>query len=159
MKNIKKLIAVMAVVGVLGATGVAFAADAKTKAEMVSSLTGKSVEDVNQERATGDTYCTIAKEADKLEEFQTQMLEQKKAILDQRVKDGRLTQAEADEIYKAIMDNQTTCDGSGSAGIGKRYGAGFGQGNGMGQGKGACSGAGMGRAAGGCGMGAGRGTN
>jgi hypothetical protein len=157
MKNIKKLIAVIAAVGVLGATGAVYAADLKTPADIVSGLTGKSVEALTEERATGKTYGTIAKDADKLEEFQAQMLEQKKAILDQRVKDGKLTQAQADEIYKAIKDNQATCDGTGSAGIGKKYGAGFGQGNGMGKGQGSCTGTGMGGNGQGRGMGTGRG--
>jgi len=157
MKNIKKLIAVIAVVGVLGATGIAYAAEVKTPADIVSGLTGKSVEALNEERAAGKTYGTIAEEADKLDEFKVQMLEQKKAILDQRVKDGKLTQAQADEIYNAIKENQTTCDGTGSAGIGKKYGVGFGQGNGMGRGRGTCTGTGIGGNGQCGGMGAGRG--
>jgi hypothetical protein len=98
----------------------------------------------------------MAKDAGKLEEFKAQMLEQKKAILDQRVKDGKLTQEQADEIYNAIKNNQANCDGTGSAAIGRKYGAGFGLGSGMGNGQGAGRGAGMRN---GYGMGAGRGMN
>lgn len=144
MKNFKKLLAIIAVVGVLGASGVVYAADIKSPADIVSGLTGKTAQDVTTERAEGKTYGTIANESGKLDEFKSQMLEQKKVILDQRVKDGRLTQEQADEIYNAIKDNQANCIGNGSAGIGRNGGAGFGQGNGAGRGQGACGGLGMG---------------
>lgn len=158
MKRLKKLAAVVSVIGVLGAAGAAFAATTITPAEIVSGLTGKTVTELYQERSTGKTYGTIANEAGKLEEFKTQMLEQKKIVLDQRVKDGSLTQEQADDIYNAIKNNQAACDGTGSAGIGRKYGAGFGQSCGMGLGQGA--GAGMRNGAGfGGGMGAGRGLN
>lgn len=148
MKNLKKLVAVVAVVGILGAAGAAYAA-AKTPADIVSGLTGKSVEDVTKERVAGKPYGTIANDAGKLDEFKTQMLEERKAVLDQRVKDGTLTQKQADEIYNAMKSNQSTCIGNGNAGIGKRNGAGFGGGVcGMGNGQGR-----------GAGMGAGRGFN
>lgn len=158
MKNLKKLLATVTVVGMLGVAGSAFAATAMTPAEVVSGLTGKTVEDLYKERSAGKTYGTIANEAGKLEEFKAQILEQKKTVLEQRVKDGRLTQEQADQIYNSIKNNQATCDGTGSAGIGKKYG--FGQGSGMGLGQGAGRGAGM-RNGGGFGqeMGAGRGMN
>lgn len=146
MKNLKRLIVLAVAIGVLGTAGVAYAADIKTPADIAAALTGKSVADVTGERAEGKTYGTIAKEAGKLEEFKSQMLEQKKAVLDQRVNDGTLTQQQADEIYNRIKTNQAACDGSGSAGIGKSYGAGFGQGRGMGlrMGRGAGTGSGNG---------------
>jgi hypothetical protein len=140
MKNIKKMVLSLAVVTVLS-TGVVFAAVAtKTPAEVAAGLTGKSIEEVTTERTSGKTYGTIAEEAGKLEEFKTETLLQKKQLLDQRVKDGNLTQEAADEIYNSIVTNQETCDGTGSAGIGKMNGAGFGQGRGMGSGQGNGSG-------------------
>lgn len=153
MRNVKKLVAVIAVVGVLGAAGAVYAADLKAPADIAASLSGKSVEDVNKEKAAGKTFGTIAKEAGKLDEFKTQMLNQRKAVLDQRIKDGKLTQQRADEIYNAIKNNQASCDGSGSAKIGKQFGAGFGnaQGQGIGNGKGMGRGAGMGNR-GSCGL-------
>ncbi|MEK6266045.1 MAG: hypothetical protein N2B06_14940, partial [Clostridium sp.] len=118
MKNIKKMVLSLAVVTVLS-TGVVFAAVAtKTPAEVAAGLTGKSIEEVTTERTSGKTYGTIAEEAGKLEEFKTETLQQKKQLLDQRVKDGNLTQVAADEIYNSIVTNQETCDGTGSAGIG-----------------------------------------
>lgn len=135
MKNFKKLIAAVAVIGVLGTAGVAFAATAKTPAEIVAGLAGKTVESVTKERVAGKTYGTIAKDAGKLDEFKTQMLGQKKSVLDQRVKDGTLTQQQADETYNAIKNNQATCNGTGSTGMGRKAGAGnCGMGNGQGRG-------------------------
>ncbi|WP_291634300.1 hypothetical protein [Clostridium sp.] len=148
MKNIKKIVLSIAVVGVLS-TSVAFGVVAtKTPADITSGLTGKTVEEVISERASGKTYGTIASEAGKLDEFKTESLQQKKLALDQRVKDGNLTQAAADEMYTAIAENQETCDGTGSAGIGRMSGAGFGQGNGQGRGQGMGNGLGQGNGAG-----------
>ena len=139
MRNFKKLVAAATIVGMLGIVGVAsasYATGATTPAGIVSALTGKSVEAVTAERAAGKTYGTIANDAGKLDEFKTENLAAKKALLDQRVTDGTLTQAQADATYKSLETNQATCDGTGSAGIGQRSGAGFGQGMGMGAGAG-----------------------
>lgn len=147
MENFKKLIAAATIVGILGIVGVAsasYATGATTPASIVAGLTGKSVEEVTAQRAAGKTYGTIANEAGKLAEFKAQTLEQKKIILDQRVKDGNLTQAQADQIYNSIKTNQATCDGTGSAGIGKSNGVGFEQGMGRGRGAGQRNGGGMG---------------
>ncbi|MCX7904473.1 MAG: YckD family protein [Caloramator sp.] len=139
--KMKKLIVALTVTTLLGSTAVAFAATRPV--DIVSKLTGRSVESLYQERLSGKTYGTIAKEAGKLEEFKAEMLKEKKAILDERVKAGILTQAQADEIYNAIKNNQATCDGIGNAKIGQKYGVGFGQGMGMGQGKGQGKGKGL----------------
>lgn len=145
MKNLKKLVIVAAALGVIGISGVVYASTASTHADVTAGITGKTVEEVNSEHAAGKTYGTIAKEAGKLEEFKAQILEQKKEILDQRVKDEKLTQAQADEIYNNIKTNQATCDGTGSTGIGKESGVGFGQGQGNGQRNGQGNGMGTGR--------------
>jgi len=145
MKNIKKIVLSMAVISVLSTSVVFGVVATKSQADITAGLTGKTVEAVTKERSSGKTYGTIAKEAGKLDEFKTESLQQKKLVLDQRVKDGNLTQAEADKIYNDIKTNQVTCDGTGSAGIGKMSGAGFGrgQGQGMGQGRGMGQGAGQ----------------
>lgn len=155
MMNFKKLLVVATVVGLFGAAGAAYAATAKTPAEITAELTGKTVTELYNERSTGKTYGTIANEAGKLSEFKTQMLEQKKIILDQRVNEGRLTQEQADNIYSAMQNRQTNCDGTGN-GMGQNCGAGFGQGNGMGNGigngngTGVCDGSGNGNGTGVC---------
>jgi hypothetical protein len=137
------MIAIVTIVGMLAVTGAAFADGFKTPSDIVSGLTGKTASELYKERTAGKTYGTIAKDAGKLDEFQAQMLAKKKAILDQRVKDARLTQKQADDIYTAIKNNQATCDGTGNAGIGRKAGVGFGSGgmgNGMGRGQGMCNG-------------------
>ena len=136
MKNFKSYITVATIVGLLGVTGTAFAAvTGQTPAEIAASVTGQTVEQVTAERATGKTYGTIANEAGKLDEFKVATLEQKKAILAKRVADGNLTQEQADAIYNRLVTNQATCDGTGSAAIGRSMGAGFGQGMGQGMGQ------------------------
>ncbi len=136
MKNLKKMLVVAIVVGLMGAAGAAYAAAAKTPAEIVSDLTGKTTSELYQERSAGKTYGAIVNEAGKLEQFRTQMLKQKKIILDQRVSEGRLTQEQADNIYKTIQSRQANCDGTGNAGMCGNYGAGFGKGRGFGMGNG-----------------------
>ncbi len=70
-------------------------------------------------------------------------LDQKKTVLELRVKEGRITQAQADEILKAIETNRLSCTGDGAAAIGQKYGVSFGQGQGKGQGAGQQAGRGM----------------
>ena len=117
-------------VGAMSVT--AFAASAyKTPAEAAAGVTGKTVEEViTQRQDTGKTYGEIANEAGKLEEFKNEMLEMKKDAIAQKVTDGKLTQERADEILKAVEEKAANCDGTGSARIGQKYGAGFGMGNG-----------------------------
>ena len=144
MKNLKKLMAAVVVAGLIGVTGAAYAASALTPADIAAQLTGKTVTEMNQERADGKTYGTIAKEAGKLEEFKNQMLEQKKTLLNKRVSEGTMTQEQADTILSRINNNQANCDGSASGRMGGS-GAGFGQGQGSGQGKGQGNGQGIGK--------------
>ena len=147
MKNFKKLIMVGAVVTMVGAASVtAFAASSySTATEAAAGLTSRTIEDVTAERyETGKTYGAIADDAGKLEEFQAEMLQIKKDILADRVEAGLMTQERADAIITAIEENQSTCDGTGSLGIGQRMGAGFGKMNGNGQGTGQGQGYGQG---------------
>jgi hypothetical protein len=139
MTKLKKFVSIGAMVLLVSATSLtAFAAsNYSTPAEALAGLTGKTVESVIAEKTeTGKTYGTIANEAGKLTEFKTEMLEVKKDILAKKVQAGTITQEKANEIIAAIEKNQTTCDGTGSAKIGKSLGAGFGCSNGNAQGKG-----------------------
>lgn len=155
MKSFKKLVAIATAVVVVGATGAVYAATIKTPAEITAGLTGKSTDELYTQRQSGKTYGTIAKEAGKLDEFKAQMLERRKAILDERVKAGTLTQEQADTIYNNMKENQAVCDADGNAGLGMSNGtcASTGSGQGMmGQGRGMRGGFGGG-------MGVGRGIN
>jgi hypothetical protein len=143
--KLKKLVAVITVVGALSAGGVVFADTLTTPAEIAASLTGKTIEEVVQERTTGKTYGTIANEAGKLDEFKALTLEQKKAILTQKVADKKLSQEQADKIIDDIQNNQEVCDGTGSTQKGKNNGAGFGRRNAAGVGLNNVRGMGLGR--------------
>ena len=151
MTKLKKIAAIGGMVLAVGATSfTAFAASTyHSPAEAVAGLTGQTVESViAQKTETGDTYGAIANEAGKLEEFKDEMLEIKKDALAEKVAAGTITQEKADEIIAAIEANQATCDGTGSAKIGQKMGAGFGSGNCNGQGNGR---SGAGRGQGNCG--------
>ena len=166
MTNLKKLAVLGAVVLTIGATSVtAFAVSSLTPAEIAANVTGKTVEEVTQQKfQNGITYGKVAKNYDSLEEFQASMLENKIAILNERVAEGTMTQEKADEIIEALKENQATCDGTGQARVGQSLGAAFGgmMGNGQGQGLGAKGqgqgfGGGQGRGQGGNGLGNGLG--
>lgn len=165
MKN-KKILTVLAIMTVilLGVASVAYALDYKSNAEIVAGLTGKSVEEVNDARAKGESYGEQAADAKKLEEFKDAKEDQMKARLDELVKEGRLTREEADARLKAMEERMKSCTGTGEnmgqgAGAGCGLGAG-GQRNGTGAGAnagtGPRTGGGFGGGRGGRGMMAGR---
>ncbi len=146
MKNFKKSVMAIAVIAMFTAASItSFAASAyNSPAEAVSGLTGKTTEQVAEERAAGKTYGTIALEAGKLEEFKAAMLEVKKEIINLRVAEGTMTQEQADAALKTIEERQATCDGTGNADGNCGLGLGFGRGQGKGQGQGAGRGRGNG---------------
>ena len=146
MKNLKKIALIGAVVLTVSATSItALAASSyNTPAEIVAGLTGKSVESVTTEKIeTGDTYGALANEYGVLDQFKSQMLEQKKAYLDERVAAGTMTREQADAIIASMEARQADCDGTCSGGAGARMGASFGGMNGN-RGGGARSGSGCG---------------
>lgn len=150
--RLQKLLVVLLVVGVLGAGAVAYAAGASTPAEIVADLTGQSVESVQSQRSAGSSYGALAEKAGVLPEFKEQVLGLKKERLDQRVKDGHLTEEEAASIYERMQTQQGHCNsaegkghgfggmrkmmGLGEKAEGSRPGRGFGQGMRMKQGLG-----------------------
>ncbi len=139
MKNLKKMVALGAMVTLIGAASLtAFAGSGySTPAEVLAALTGKTVETVITEKTeTGKTYGTLAEEAGKLTEFKAELTAAKKTQLAERVASGTLTQERADAITAQMLKNQENCDGSGTGNNGERMGAGFGNGQGNGQGQG-----------------------
>lgn len=143
----KVLAAIGVMVLIIGATSImALAAPYSSPAEAAAALTEKEVDAVITERLdSGKTYGAIAKDAGRLEEFRKEMLEMKKAVLKERVKDGTITQERADEIIAFIENNQMNCDGSGCGKIGEGMGIGFGRMNGHKQGGGPGTGQGFGK--------------
>ena len=147
-KKVALILAVVLLVGAFSVTAMA-ATGNKTPAEILAGFTGRTTDSVTTQRAeSGKTYGTIANEAGVLDQFKSQMLEQKKAMLEEKVAAGTITQERADAIIAAMENNQANCDGTGS-GMGMRSGACTGSGAGLGFGSGR-GGSGLGCGAGGC---------
>ncbi|MGE4215149.1 MAG: hypothetical protein AB7E42_10310 [Anaerotignaceae bacterium] len=129
MKSKRKIIAISTASLVILATSItAFAATTSTTpASILAEITGRTTESVIAEKAeTGKTYGSLAADAERLDEFKSVSLEAKKESLYAQVADGTITQEKADEIIKAIEENQANCDGTQSQAIGKNTGAKFG---------------------------------
>ena len=136
----KKLAVLAAIVAIImvGAVSASFAAtNWQTPAEILSGLTGKSVDEVQSERQAGSPYGAQAEDSDVLEAFKTARLEQFRARLDEAVAQGDLTQEEADARYDYMVERQALCLGGGlTGGIAGADGDGFGFGMGGGRGRG-----------------------
>lgn len=81
-----------------------------TTIDAVSKLLGIKPEDVRAQRQAGKSLLDIAKEkgvdAQKLKDT---MLDSRKTLLQERVKDGTLTQEQADDILKQMQERITSC--------------------------------------------------
>ena len=140
----RKMIAIVAAMVLLLVATVALAeVNWKTPAQIVSDITGKTVDQVQADRQAGQSYGTQAAAAGKLSQFQQERLAQCKQWLDEAVKSGQMTQAEADALYETMNTRMAACFGAGNAN---------GLGNGM-MGRGMM---GTGRFGGGCGQGYGQ---
>jgi len=129
--------------------GFALADGFSSPAEIISALKGVPAAEVTAERAEEKTYGQIAQKNGVLDEFQQEMLEYKYSIIDQRVKDGVISQEDADALKQALADRVAACDGTPDPdrerlGCGLRLGAGQGKGAGSGQGLGLGQGKGLG---------------
>jgi len=148
MKNLKCNLTILTAAAILsvGSTVTATAADYQTPADIASSITERTIEDVVKERFnTGKTYGTIAAEAGKLDEFKSKSFINKEKILNENVEKGLISQEEADNIINSIKVRQSVCDGTGNGlGCGYGRGLGFGRGQGLGFGKGQGAGQGIG---------------
>ena len=155
----KVLIVVLILVLILATSITASAFAGRTPAEIVASLTGKTTEEVVDLRyESGKTYGQMAYEVneDAWKEFREEMLQNKKAILKERVDEGILTQEEADEIISNMEEMQDYCleNGGGFGMMRNKSGNGFRMGNGNGMGNGfKNNGNGMGFGGGRCGSG------
>ena len=132
MKNSKKIAVVVLVVVILTTSVPVFAADFKRPVEIVSELTDQSVECLREQRLGGEVYGEIAEKYGVRNAFIEQVLEIKKAFLDEKIENDDLTQEEADIIIENICSNEKLNS------FGKEFSAGFGKGlhmNEDGQGK------------------------
>lgn len=115
----------------VGATSVV-AATYKSPAEVYAGLKGVTVEEAYAERSAGSSYGQLADQAGVLEKFKAEMLENKKAMIQNRVENGNLTQEQAELYIERIETNQANCDGS-TMGAGGRMGQAMGGAFGKGQ--------------------------
>lgn len=113
---------------------------------LLSTLTGKTLTELLKEREAGKTAYQIAEDNGKGDEFQREKLNAQKERIDARVKDGRITQEDADKVYNKLQENQANCDGTRSQqrimkeALELGQGQGSGMKNGQGQGTGTRSG-------------------
>lgn len=108
-------------------------------ADIVADLTGLSVEDVQAQRAEGDSIAEIA-EANGVsaDDVVSEALAARKALLDAKVADGTITQAQADAAYAQMTERVT--ERVSTTQTGRPSWAGSGSGRGAGGGRGACEG-------------------
>lgn len=136
MKNIKKVLLIVTLLLVVTTVTAFAASNYNTPAEAAAGVTERTVDEVIKERSeTAKTYGTIANDAGKLEEFKREMLELKRERLNERVKDGTLTQEQADEFLATMEERKEYCNGTQER-MGKNMRAGFGGMMGNGQGNG-----------------------
>lgn len=121
-----------------------------TLADVVASLTGSTVDEVRAERAAGSSFAEIASEAGvSADEVVASALEARKAVLDELVASGRITQAQADAALERMQSRLTDrvntdapCGGYGNGACGGgacgNGGAGALRGGGRGAGWGGC---------------------
>jgi hypothetical protein len=119
--------------------------------DVVASLTGKTTAQVAAERSSGKSFSQIAKESNVTSaQVIDKTLAVRKTALDDAVKAGTITQAQADAAL-ANMSARLTA-GVDATGAGCGAGRGAGRGAGAGYGAGAGCGAGRGAGAAGCAM-------
>ncbi len=112
-------------------------------ADIVAKLTGMPVDEVQDLRQDGTSFADIAAKKDiSAEKLVDSTLDARKDVLDSRVKDGSLTQDQADAAIDRMTDRVTErvssedagCTGEGGGGQGMGGGRGKGGGRGMGRG-------------------------
>ncbi|KUO62010.1 MAG: hypothetical protein APF84_05120 [Gracilibacter sp. BRH_c7a] len=112
------IVAVLLLVGANSVLGATF----KSPAEIYAELKGISVEEAYAVRQAGSGFCLQTENPDISEEFRAQMLENRKAVIQEKVIAGELTQEQADSFIANMEENMANRDGS----LG-RGGMGFGQ--------------------------------
>lgn len=131
MNKISKIIAGGTLAVAMGITSLTVFAAAKYDSpwEALAGITGKSVEEIEEEHfKEGKMLYEIAEEEGKLDEFRSEVLEQKKEVIEERVKEGSLSRERADEVLENIENGIGPCGG----GAGQNYGMGFRRGMGRG---------------------------
>ncbi|MDR5658414.1 hypothetical protein RH915_02820 [Serpentinicella sp. ANB-PHB4] len=130
MKRTKLTGLVVGVTTIILGTGImAYASEYSSPVENLAALTDTPVETLYEEK--GDlTFGALANEKGVLEEFKENNLINKKAILEQRIVAGKVTQEEASQIYSKLEERQRDCDGTGIHQTEEKLGMRFGTGKG-----------------------------
>lgn len=125
MKTFKKSLLMGTLLAAV-AVSTAFAATSQTTpAEILSGLTGKTTQNIWQEKGdTGKTFGTMAKDAGVLSKFQSENREAKQARLNERVAEGRFTKEEAATIMTNFDKRQADCANGDSSMQGGNFGKG-----------------------------------
>lgn len=110
----KLFITLMVLVGLSLTLVGAMAAGNDDAWEFVGKLVGKTPEEIAELRGNGFHMGQLALDADKLDEFKAYMTERREAILEQKVADGVLTQAEADALKAEMEARSADCTGDGT---------------------------------------------
>lgn len=110
----KLFISLMVLVGLSLTLVGAMAAGNDDAWDFVGKLAGKTPEEIVELRGQGFHMGQLALDADKLDEFKAYMTERRAEILEQRVSDGVLTQAEADALKVEMEARQADCAGDGT---------------------------------------------
>jgi hypothetical protein len=110
----KLFITLMVLVGLSLTLVGAMAAGNDDAWEFVGKLTGKTTEEIAELRGQGFHMGQLALDVDKLDEFKAYMTERRAEILEQKVADGLLTQAEADALKVQMEARQADCTGDGT---------------------------------------------
>lgn len=110
----KLFITLMVLVGLSLTLVGAMAAGNDDAWEFVGKLAGKTPEEIAELRSNGFHMGQLALDADKLDEFKAYMTERREAILEQKVADGVLTQAEADALKAEMEARSADCTGDGT---------------------------------------------
>lgn len=117
MKKKKIFITSLLTLGALGIGAIsvsAYMCNPQDKAKILSELTGKSINEIIEERVNEDkTYGKIALENGVLEELQEKNIEQMKTNLNEKVETGAVSKEEADTIISNRENSIKNCDGSG----------------------------------------------
>ena len=117
MEKKKIFITSLLTLGALGIGAISVSANmynVQDKAEILSDLTGKSTNEIIEERVNENkTYGTIAIENGVLEEFQDKNLEKMKTNLNEKVETGSISEETANTIIRNKENIMQNCNGSG----------------------------------------------
>ena len=114
-KNVRRVLSVVVVAVFVAAAAmmsVAVAADYKNPMDALSGVTGQTSDQIKSELQAGKTPGQIASDAGKLAEYRQALLDMYKAQLDSSVTAGKLTQAQADNMYSQAKSAIDAWDGS-----------------------------------------------